>query len=272
MPWSGSSTEAPVPPTLSNPTLWAFTGAKAALWVLVLTRMTGLLATIPILGAEQMPLQLRAALAALLTTVILPVVPVPPTIPSGLVDLVGLMVSELAIGLLIGTVVAWILEAVAFAGSMMDLQMGFSFVQFVDPSTSQTTSISGSMLLQVASLLVFVTGLHHHMILALVDSYRVAPLGHGVPLQTMGLISLIGQLLAKGFQLAFPVLAVLFLLDLVLGISGKFMPQLQLLQLGFPLKIALGMVVLGLLLRELGPWLSPMFEAAPRLTLKLLGG
>jgi flagellar biosynthetic protein FliR len=259
-------------PTLSSPALWAFTGAKAAVWVLIITRITGLLATFPILSSEQMPLRVRATLAALMATVILPVVPAPAAIPSTALELIGLMTVELAIGLLIGSIVSWILEAVAFAGSMMDMQMGFSFVQLVDPSTSQSASISGSLMLQIASLLVFVTGLHHQMILALVDSYRVAPIGHGVPLQTLGLVTLIGQLLAKGFQLAFPVLAVLFLLDLVLGISGKFMPQLQLLQLSFPLKIALGMVILGLVLRELGPWLAPMYDSAPRLMLKLLGG
>ena len=259
-------------PTLLNPAIWALTGAKAALWVLVLTRMTGLLAVFPLLGSEQMPLQLRAALAALMTTVILPVIPVPAAVPSGIPELAGLMASELAIGLLLGTVVAWIMEAVAFAGALIDMQVGFSFVQLVDPASSQSTSISGSLMMQMAALLVFVTGLHHHMILALVDSYRVAPMGQGVPLQTMGLVVLIGQLLAKGFQLAFPVLAVLFLLDLILGISGKFMPQLQLLQLSFPVKIALGMATLGLLLRELAPWLTPLLESAPRLTLKLLGG
>lgn len=259
-------------PTLSNPGIWAFTGAKAALWVLVLTRITGLLAAFPILSSEQMPLQLRAALGALLATVILPVIPVPAAAPTGLPELAGLMASELAIGLLLGTVVAWVLEAIAFAGTLMDTQMGFSFVQFVDPATSQSTSVSGSMMMQMAALLVFITGLHHQMILALVDSYRVVPMGQGVPLQVTGLVALIGQLLAKGFQLAFPVLAVLFLVDLILGISGKFMPQLQLLQLSFPLKIALGMVILGLVLRELGPWVTPLFEAAPRLTIKLLGG
>ena len=258
-------------PTLFSPAIWAFTGAKAILWVLVLTRITGLLAAFPILGSEQMPLALRAGLGALLTTVILPVLPIPATVPSGLPELAGLMASELAIGLLIGTVVAWILEAVAFAGTLMDTQMGFSFVQFLDPATSQTTSISGSLMMQMSALLVFVTGLHHQMILTLVDSYRVAPMGQGVPLKVMALVTLIGQLLAKGFQLAFPVLAVLFLLDLILGISGKFMPQLQLLQLSFPLKIALGAVILGLVLRELGPWLAPLMAAAPRLALKLLG-
>lgn len=259
-------------PTLSSSALWAFTGAKAALWVLVLTRLTGLLAAFPILGGEQMPLPIRAALGALLATVILPVIPVPAALPMGLPELVGLMASELAIGLLLGTVVAWTLEAVAFAGTLMDTQMGFSFVQFVDPATSQNASVSGSMMMQSAALLVFITGLHHQMILALVDSYRVAPMGQGLPLQVMGLLVLIGQLLAKGLQLAFPVLAVLFLLDLTLGISGKFMPQLQLLQLSFPLKISLGLLVLGLMLRELGPWLAPLLETAPRIALKLLGG
>lgn len=259
-------------PTLANPAVWAFTGAKAALWVLILTRVTGLLAAFPLLGSEQMPLQLRAALAALLATVILPVLPGQLPSPSGLVELVGLMASELAIGLLLGTVVGWILEAVSFAGTLMDTQMGFSFMQIVDPATSQSASISGSLLMQIAALLVFVTGLHHQVILALTDSYRIAPMGHGVPLEVMGLISLAGQLLAKGLQLAFPVLAILFLVDLVLGISGKFMPQLQLLQLSFPLKIAMGLVMLGLLLRQFGPWLAGLFEAAPRLTLKLLGG
>ena len=60
-------------------------------------------------------------------------------------------------------------------------------------------------------------------------------------------------------------------MDLVLGISGKFMPQLQLLQLSFPLKIALGLVILGLMLRQLEPWLVPLFERAPRIALRLLG-
>ena len=259
-------------PVLSSSALWAYTGAKAALWVLVLTRITGLLAVFPLLGSEQMPLSVRAALAVMLATVILPVLPVTATLPSGLPEMAALMAVELAIGLLLGTVVAWILEAVSFAGSLMDIQIGFSFVQFLDPATSQTSSVSSSLMLQVAALLIFVTGLHHQMILALVDSYRIAPIGHGIPLQVLGLVTLTGQMLAKGFQLAFPVLALLFLMDLVLGISGKFMPQLQLLQLSFPLKIALGLMLLGLILRELSGWLAPLFAMAPRYALKLLGG
>jgi flagellar biosynthetic protein FliR len=79
-----------------------------------------------------------------------------------------------------------------------------------------------------------------------------------------------GQILSRGFQLAFPVLFALFLVDFVAGIAGKFMPQLHLITLTFPLKIAFGLVILGIVLREFGPWLAPLFEAAPREALRLL--
>ena len=258
-------------PTLSNAAVWAFTADKVVLWLLVMTRLTGLLSAMPLLGATKLPLQVRVALAVLVSLVLVPGVPAPAVLSTGIPALLSQMASELAVGLVLGTVVAWIIEAVAFAGGLMDMQMGFSFVQFLDPSTAQNTSVSASFMVQAASVLVFVTGLHRVMILALVDSFRVAPLGQGVPLQVMGLVILLGQLLVKGFQLAFPVLAVLFLMDLLLAISGKFMPQLQLLQLSFPLKIAMGLVILGLMLRQLGPWLIPLFERAPRIALRLLG-
>jgi flagellar biosynthesis protein FliR len=58
--------------------------------------------------------------------------------------------------------------------------------------------------------------------------------------------------------------------DFVAGIAGKFMPQLHLIVLTFPLKIAVGLVVLGIVLREFGPWLQPLLEAAPREALRLL--
>ncbi len=93
-------------PTLSNLAIWAFTADKAVLWVLVLTRLTGMLAAFPLLGADRLPVQLRAALAVLLATIIVPVVPAPATLPTGIPALVALMAGELAVGLLLGTVVA----------------------------------------------------------------------------------------------------------------------------------------------------------------------
>lgn len=259
-----------MPPVLGSPALWTLAQGKVLLWLLVVVRITGLMATLPGLGQERIPVQIRAALVLLLTVIIAPVVPAPKAAPTDMWQLVAVMVMEMASGLLLGLFLAWILEAVAFAGHLMDIQMGFSFVQFLDPASARPTSISGSVLMQLTLLFILVSGMHHQMILALVESYRIVPIGSGMPGNPMQIVSMVGQLLGRGLQLAFPVMLTLFFVDVLEGISARFMPQLQLMQLAFPIKIAIGLAVLGVVLREFAAWLLPMLEAAPREALRFL--
>ncbi|MBI4911546.1 MAG: flagellar biosynthetic protein FliR [Acidobacteria bacterium] len=255
---------------LENPQTWASTSAQATVWMLVLTRITGLLAAIPGLGNETFPLPTRAALAALLSFVLVPVIPRPGALPVSLPDLLGAMTLELAVGLLMGILVALVLAAVGFGASLIDVQTGFSFVQFLNPANPQPASVAGTMMGQLALVLIFVTGLHHQMILALAESYRLVPLGGPAHLRTLELVALTSGLLARGVQLAFPVLLALFLVDVLEGFSARFMPQLQLLQLSFPLKIAVGLVLVGIVLRELPGWIEPLYRQVPAWAARLL--
>lgn len=256
---------------LDNPQTWALTGAKVTVWLLVMTRVTGLLAGLPGLGNERLPMQVRAALAVLLAVVIAPALPAMKAPPTGIYDLSAALAVELAVGLLMGTLVAFVLSAVAFGANLIDIQTGFSFVQFLNPANPQPTSVAGTLLGQVALVLVFVMGLHHQMFLALADSYRLVPLGGSLSFRVFELVTLTGGLLAKGLQMAFPVLLALFLIDVIEALAARFMPQLQLLQLSFPLKIAVGMVLLGFVLMELPAWLRPLFDALPGWVMRLLG-
>ncbi len=255
---------------IQNPRVWAFTSAKVSLWILVLARVTGLLATFPGLGQERLNLRARGALAALLSLLLLPAVPPLKQWPTGIWDLMAVLAMEFAVGSLMGTMAAWVLEAVAFGSQAMDTQMGFTFMQIVDPVNAQAASVSGALLGQVGLLLMFALGLHHQLILGLAESYRTLPMGSGFPLHVPELVAILGQLLARGLQLAMPVLIVLVVVDLIQGLSGKLMPQLQLMQLVFPLKIGLGLVLLGYVLREFPAWIAPLFERVPRLALDVL--
>ncbi len=259
-----------MPSVLGNPALWVFTQAKALVFMLTLVRLTGLLATMPGFGQTRVVLQARVALAVLLAAVVAPLAGTPTAPVETMWDLVGLMFTELAAGLLMGLAVSWIVDMVSFAGQLMDTQMGFSFVQFLDPVSAHPVAVSGSLLNQVAMLLILVSGLHHQMIRALVESYRILPLGGTLSVNPQLVVIKMGQILVKGFQLAFPVLFALFIVDFIAGIAGKFMPQLQLITLTFPLKIAIGLVLLGIVLREFSPWIGPLLEAAPREALRLL--
>lgn len=259
-----------MPSILLNPALWTLTQGKVLLWLIVVTRLSGLMTTFPGLGQERIPLPVRASATILMSLAIAPVVPPPAQVPAGIWELLGLLVIELAAGLLLGILVMWIVDAVAFAGQLMDFQMGFSFVQFIDPATSHPVSISGSILGQLVILFLFISNLHHHMILALVESFRILPIGQGFSGAPLGVVAMVGQLLLRGMQLAFPIMVALFFVDVIEGISAKFMPQLQLIQLAFPIKISIGLVILGFVIREFPSWLAPILESAPREALRLL--
>lgn len=256
---------------LGSPATWNLATAKLAAWMLVLTRITGLLAAIPGLGNERLPLQVRAAFAALLAASIASALPPMKQLPVGIWDFSTMIAVELAVGLLMGTLVAFVFSAVSFGASLIDIQTGFSFVHFLDPVNPQPAAITGALLAQVVLLLLFATGLHHQMILALADSYRIVPLGGSMSVRGLELVALSGALLGKGLQLAAPVLFALFLVDVLEGFAARFMPQLQLLQLSFPLKIALGVMVLGVVLLELPRWLRPLFQAVPGWAFRILG-
>jgi flagellar biosynthetic protein FliR len=243
---------------LQNPAIWAFTQVK------------GLLASMPGFGQTRTPLLIRVALVVLMSMVLAPVVAPPKALPDGMYQLTGIILTELAAGLLMGLCVAMIIDIMAFAGQLMDTQMGYAFVQFLDPVSAHPVSVSGALLTQLTMIFILVSGLHHQMIMALAESYRIMPIGQGLPLKPLLLVAQIGQIMVRGFQLAFPVMLTLFLIDVMEGISGKFMPQLQLIQLSFPIKIAVGLTVLGVVLRELSAWIRPLLEDAPRVALRLL--
>jgi len=259
-----------MPPTLGNPALWSLTQAWVLVFFLTLLRLGGLMTTMPGFGQTRVSLTVRVVLVVMLALVISPLTGSPAAPVESMWDLTAVMLTELASGLLMGLAVAWIVDTVAFAGQLMDMQMGFSFVQFLDPVSAHPVSVSGSLLTQVTMLLILVTGLHHQMIRALVESYRILPMGQALSVDPHLVIVQMGQILAKGFQLAFPVLFILFMVDFVAGLAGKFMPQLHLITLTFPLKIAIGLTILGIILREFGPWLQPLLEGAPRTALRLL--
>ena len=260
----------PPVPVLENPAVWALTQQNVYLWLMVLTRLSGLMMTLPALSQERIPRSVRVAMVGLMTIVIAPVVPLPADAPQTIWGLSGFLACELFVGLILGTIVSWLLEMVSVAGQLLDMQMGFAFAQAVDPATSRPSAFSGTILIQCTLVFIVVSGLHHRMILALVESYSILPMGYAPPIKPLEMLALFGQLIAKGFQLAMPVLLVLMFVNVLEGFAAKFMPQLQLIQLLFPLKISVGLFVLGIMIMEFGTWLVPLLERMPEWALRML--
>ncbi|MBI4830376.1 MAG: flagellar biosynthetic protein FliR [Candidatus Lindowbacteria bacterium] len=173
-----------------------------------------------------------------------------------------LAANELLVGLILGASLVFVFAAIQYAGQIVDFQMGFSIVNLIDPTQDVQIPIMGLFHFLVATLIFLAMDAHHWIIRALVDSFEIAPLTQA------GFSGLVVKEIARGFgdlfvvamRIAAPAIAVLMLYNVSLGIIAKTVPQVNLLIVGFPVRIALGMVVVGLSMAFFHPYLSQVFD------------
>ena len=217
-------------------------------FALVLVRTGGILAAFPIIGSQMVPIRVRATMALCMTLAFGPLVA--PSLPLDWLEPVKLTVglaTELFIGLFLGFATRLLLAAVEIAGSIMGFQLGFGMAVQLDPVTQVETPVLGSFLVMVASLLYFVVDGHHMLLLALGSSFAlIPPLGAQFhPPLLVDAVELLQRTFDLGLKLALPLMSITLLIYLVLGILGRVMPQMNVLFLGFPLSISVGLLVLG---------------------------
>src|ERR1700687_5986674 len=108
-------------------------------FLMVLARVSGVVAFVPIPGLWDTPIASRVILALALTFVLIPVWPSPP-VDSSMRQLSLWAARELTVGLLIGLTVSMLLEGLQLAAQMMGLQAGYSYASTIDPNTQADSS------------------------------------------------------------------------------------------------------------------------------------
>jgi flagellar biosynthetic protein FliR len=202
---------------------------------------------LPGLGEMSVPVRVRLAIALLLSAMFLPLHRAAYTIDLRDYGPVLLMLGqELLIGAVLGLTARLTISALQVAGSVVAQQLGLGFVTTVDPTQGQQNVIVGNFLTLLGITLVFATDLHHLVIAALNDSYRLfAP---GTPILAGDIASHVTRVVAGAFrvgiQLSAPFLVFGLLFNLGLGILSRLMPQMQVFFIGLPLSILLGFLIL----------------------------
>jgi flagellar biosynthesis protein FliR len=155
---------------------------------------------------------------------------------------------EATLGLAAGVAVGWLIEAFVFGMQLISIQAGYAFASTIDPTTQAD---SGVLLIagQLAAGLLFIAfGIEREVLAAFATSLDRAPPGSW-QLQP-GFSALAAQWTAAAItlalRLAFPVMALLLLLDLSLALLGRTQPQMQLVNLAFPVKMSATLVLLAL--------------------------
>jgi flagellar biosynthetic protein FliR len=229
-------------------------------FLLVLARVGGFVAFLPLPGFKAAPDSVRALFAMTVTFALYPVWPVVPGVLPSLGQMTVWAFSEAGFGLLAGLAVAFLIETFQMAAQFAAFQAGFGFASTIDPNSQADSSVMQVLASLSTGMLFFATGLDRQLIRVLAASFERFPAGGWTPAAASldGVVRLGGEMLSTGLRLALPVVAVLLLIDFALALLGRIQQQLQLLSLAFPVKMAASLAILA----ALAPIVPKMFGAA----------
>ena len=164
--------------------------------------------------------------------------------------LLTLLVFEFVVGMFIGMVARVLMSALDVAGMIVSMQSSLANAQLFNPAFSSQGSVIGTFLTLSGVLLLFTTDLHHLMILGIVRSYDIFPIGK-IP-DVAGMSELLTNAVAGAFlvgiQITAPFLVLILLLYIGMGIMSKLMPQVQVFMIAVPVQIYLALVTLALVI------------------------
>jgi len=215
-------------------------------FLLVLARVSGLIAMAPIPGFTASPGSARVILSVALAVALLPASSAPLANAPSLAQLAGWIASEAAFGLTVGVAIAFLLEGMQAAAQMIGLQAGYSFASTIDPTTQADTTTLQLMAQLLAGSLFFALGLDRQVIHILAVSFESIPQGaYALDWPSAGSIARLGSgIFSTGLRLALPVLALMILLDIAFAVLGRLHAQLQLLSLAFAVKMLVALAFL----------------------------
>lgn len=228
-------------------------------WLMVLFRITGIFLFAPLLGATTIPMRVKLGLAIGLSLCVYPVLLMPSRASFGLITpwidgqtplhlwtIVPMIALELLVGLVIGYGASLPIVAAQVGGHVIDQQIGLGLAGVYNPELNEQSGVIGEFFFLSALAVFILLGGHHAMLATLVSSFdRVPPGGFT---DFAGILTLVCGLLMSMFELALrvsaPLLAVVFLETVAMGFVARTVPQLNILSIGFALRILVGLAVL----------------------------
>jgi flagellar biosynthetic protein FliR len=228
----------------------------------------------PAFGAGFVPPRTRIVLAGAVALLVVPLIKAPagiaPFSPAGFI----VTAQQVLIGAAIGFALQIVFDSVSLGGQLLANSMGLSFAFNVDPVRGASTPVVG----QLYAILVMLTFLtlngHLTLIEVLVDGFRTMPIGlDGLGSDGLWSITLWGaQMFAGALAVALPGVTALMIVNLVFGVMSRAAPTLNLFAVGFPLTLALGLVIILIGLPTLQTNFVELMTGAFLLVRQLTGG
>lgn len=222
-------------------------GAALTALLLASVRVVAWLAVVPPFSTRGIPAMAKVVLALGLSLTMAPML-AEQSLPSTTPELVLATGAQALIGLGMGYVTMLLFSAVGAAGALIDLFGGFALAAAWDPLGMNMNTVFGRFHQMLATVLLLATGGHLLVIGGLLSTFKYLPLT-GLP-DLSGwdgvLVTAFSMFFTVAVQMALPMIAVLFVADLALALLTKVAPQLNALNVMFPAKVGLTLLLLGM--------------------------
>lgn len=212
---------------------------------LVFCRIGSCVMMLPAFGSSYIPPRSRLFMALAFSLIMTPLVTNIPPMPANSIKLAGYVISEMLIGILIGSIAKVLGSAIHVGGMIISMQSSLAQASLFDPNQGSQSSVFGTFLDMMVMVLIFTTGIQHVMIIAMADSYTyfapVSPIPFGDFSELM--VKTVSKAFLIGFQLAMPMIIVGTLVNLASGLLARLMPAFQVYFVIMPAQILIAVFV-----------------------------
>jgi flagellar biosynthesis protein FliR len=220
----------------------ALLGQSLDVFLFAFCRVSGFMLLLPGFASLRVPMRVRLFIAAGIAVALAPNIELPDVNPLSPI----LIACEVTIGVTLGILARVYFLALNFTAVTIAQFIGLAAMPGVPVDTDEAQAALPSLLTLTATALVFFSGLHAPLLMALAESYDI--LKPGVWLDPGKTLDTFQQTLTGAFmlalQLSMPFLAYGLLINLGIGLANKMAPQVPVYFISMPYVIGGGLILL----------------------------
>ncbi|MGE0528249.1 MAG: flagellar biosynthetic protein FliR [Bdellovibrionales bacterium] len=243
--------------------VYRFSEVEILFFFLVLVRISAFVVSWPVFSAANLSAPIKILFAVVLCLMIFPTLRITEAQAAQLrADLILLVAREAVIGLSLGYLSTFFFFAFRMAGELMSQAMGLSAAQVFNPALGGQVTAVEQLYAILASLFYLALNGHHFLLSGMVSTFDFVPAAQLTfnTSQFTGVGEMVQHVVELGLKFSAPVMISVLMVNLILGVVGKTVPQLNVLVTSFPINIMVGFVLilltLPLLVDQMGDFLQ----------------
>ncbi|MCP8898335.1 flagellar biosynthetic protein FliR [Gilvimarinus xylanilyticus] len=236
-------------------------------------RIGALFMAAPVIGARTVTARVRIILAALVTFLVAPLLPDPPSVDFLSLAAAQIVLSEVLIGLALGFAFQVGMHIFVLSGQLVAMKMGLGFASMNDPSNGITVTVLSQFYLLLSTVLFLIFDGHLLMIELISASFYSMPVGEGGlgPNEFVQIASMGSWMFSASLIFVLPLFTALLVINMAFGVMNRSAPQINVFTVGFPITLIFGLLFMWIGLVAFIPYFEQIFADMALFGRRLMG-